>query len=370
MRTCCPDCATVFRISAEQLRARNGMVRCGQCRAVFNAFDSLIEDAAPASTGAATPPVRRQIAVSAPTPDPATAAEADGLLPQDAPPGPIPPSITEDAPQSVPEPTSAAHAAPGDHIEKLEVLCQDLERALEAEIPSAPEPTLEVAAQAETLPEPETQPALDPIDAALQSEETPEESARAAREAGLAAVRDLSESPGYDRWAAGTLHLDAAGRIITEPGKRPIWPFVTVVVLLVIALLAQLAYHFRSELTQRLPGLSGAYAALNVAIPLPRQVDLVTIETSDLQSDNARGLLVLQATLKNRAPFAQAWPALELTLTDTNDSVVARRVLTAADYLPPKADPQSFAGASEIGLKLWLESKEAAAGYRLYVFYP
>ncbi len=363
MRTCCPDCATVFRISAEQLRARNGMVRCGQCRAVFNAFDSLIEDVVPPTSGMPLPAHQAPLAQPRPVAVPPPAPRPE------APQKPVSPPAPEIAPEAAHKPAPKAHpehAGINDNLEKLEVLRQDLERALEVDVPPAPEPTTELPSP----PELEVAPALDPIDAALRSDETPEESARAARDAGLAAVRELSESPGYDRWAAGALHLDSAGRIITEPGKRPVWPFITVVAVLAIALLAQLAYHFRSELTQRLPGLAGAYAALNIAIPLPRQVDLVTIETSDLQSDNARGLLVLNATLKNRASFAQAWPALELTLTDTNDSVVARRVLTAADYLPPKADAQSFAAASEIGLKLWLESKEAAAGYRLYVFYP
>lgn len=358
MRTCCPDCATVFRISAEQLRARNGMVRCGQCRGVFNAFDSLIEEDGPVIMPAAQP---RPVAAPAPSPSP---SPVETLMPE------------------------AASALPdiADNLVRLEALRQDLERALEIEVPPAPEPAAEQGAapapeasamdetfQTHETPEPSEPPTAaqaEPVAPILPSNETPEESSRAAREAGLAAVRELSESPGYDRWSAGALHLDASGRIVGDSTRRPLWPFVTAAVILVGALMAQMAYHFRAELTQRMPELAGTYAALNIAIPLPRNVDLVTIETSDLQSDNARGLLVLQATLKNRAPYAQAWPALELTLTDTNDTVVARRVLNAADYLPPKADAASFAGASEIGLKLWLEAKQPAAGYRLYVFYP
>ncbi|HRQ95444.1 MAG TPA: zinc-ribbon domain-containing protein, partial [Candidatus Accumulibacter phosphatis] len=45
MRTCCPTCQTVFRVTSEQLRLRAGKVRCGQCRAVFNAIDNLADDA-------------------------------------------------------------------------------------------------------------------------------------------------------------------------------------------------------------------------------------------------------------------------------------------------------------------------------------
>ena len=44
MRTRCPDCGTVFRVTPEQLRIKLGKVRCGQCQFVFNAFDTLIAD--------------------------------------------------------------------------------------------------------------------------------------------------------------------------------------------------------------------------------------------------------------------------------------------------------------------------------------
>jgi predicted Zn finger-like uncharacterized protein len=44
MLTRCPSCATHFRVTPEQLKARSGRVRCGECQNVFNALDSLIEE--------------------------------------------------------------------------------------------------------------------------------------------------------------------------------------------------------------------------------------------------------------------------------------------------------------------------------------
>ena len=44
MLTRCPACETRFRVTAEQLKARSGRVRCGACQHVFNALDSLIEE--------------------------------------------------------------------------------------------------------------------------------------------------------------------------------------------------------------------------------------------------------------------------------------------------------------------------------------
>ena len=98
----------------------------------------------------------------------------------------------------------------------------------------------------------------------------------------------------------------------------------------------------------------------------------MSIESSDLQADSINpAVMVLSATLRNRAPFAQAQPALELTLTDVHDMVVSRRVLLAPDYLPPGISPVSFPANGELAIRLWVEAKDiGAAGYRLYVFYP
>ncbi len=45
MFTQCAKCETVFRLSAEALRAAGGQVRCGRCGDVFNALARLAEDA-------------------------------------------------------------------------------------------------------------------------------------------------------------------------------------------------------------------------------------------------------------------------------------------------------------------------------------
>ncbi|MCF6258246.1 MAG: zinc-ribbon and DUF3426 domain-containing protein [Gammaproteobacteria bacterium] len=44
MFTQCPRCDAIFQLSASQLRAASGDVRCGQCLSVFNALNHLSED--------------------------------------------------------------------------------------------------------------------------------------------------------------------------------------------------------------------------------------------------------------------------------------------------------------------------------------
>jgi predicted Zn finger-like uncharacterized protein len=48
MITRCPVCGTAFRVQAEQLAARDGQVRCGQCSTVFDAQAALVAEPEPA----------------------------------------------------------------------------------------------------------------------------------------------------------------------------------------------------------------------------------------------------------------------------------------------------------------------------------
>jgi predicted Zn finger-like uncharacterized protein len=52
--TQCSNCETVFRLSAEALRAAGGQVRCGRCGEVFNALARLAEDSTGFSKGNST----------------------------------------------------------------------------------------------------------------------------------------------------------------------------------------------------------------------------------------------------------------------------------------------------------------------------
>lgn len=67
MYTLCPHCNTTFRITAEQLAAKQGRVRCGQCRAAFDALEHLADDInrlAVSQSMVAAPPVPPQLAIS------------------------------------------------------------------------------------------------------------------------------------------------------------------------------------------------------------------------------------------------------------------------------------------------------------------
>ena len=150
--------------------------------------------------------------------------------------------------------------------------------------------------------------------------------------------------------------------------------------LLAAALLtAQIAYRYRTEIAVLMPGsrsaLDSACRLIRCEVSLPHRAELMSIESSDLQADSRRdNLIVLNAVIRNRAPFPQEFPALELTLTDEVDRPVLRRVLEPGDYLDPARAtlvPQGIAPGADASFRVYLDAGRArATGYRLYLFYP
>jgi predicted Zn finger-like uncharacterized protein len=162
-----------------------------------------------------------------------------------------------------------------------------------------------------------------------------------------------------------------------EPGRRLVWALGALLAL--AALAAQGALYYRTEIAALVPEtrvhLAAACAALECDLRLPRRPKQMAIESSDLQADGRReNLIVLNAVLRNQAPFAQDYPALELTLTDERDQALARRVLLPADYLAGTAAEQisrGIAAGADTALRVYFDTGGLRAiGYRMYLFFP
>ena len=118
----------------------------------------------------------------------------------------------------------------------------------------------------------------------------------------------------------------------------------------------------------------GPYAAMYFEINLPKNPRLLEVEYHlffDVDPAH-RGLLILSSTIRNRAPFALAYPFVELTLSDAQDQIVVRRAFAPEEYLSAAADPRGgIAGNSELAVKLFIDaSATTQAGYQVYLFYP
>jgi predicted Zn finger-like uncharacterized protein len=325
MITRCPECATAFRITYEQIEVREGRVRCGHCGEVFDALaamESVDQDA------------RDELHSGEPD---APALERDADL-----------AGGENAPRSTGEPSTpdadqaAAPIAPG-------------------ESPPATRPRSDEAAP---LAQPEP-----------REDAAPRSMVSSSNHAGARPV------PASASLAAEEL----ASEFAFEQARtwRPWWAAAAAVLL--VALNLQAVFYFRGAIALVWPAakpyIARFCARFGCEVPLPRRAELMSIETSDLQADPANpGVMVLSATLRNRAAFPQAYPALELTLTNERDEPLARRVLGPPDYLGPATQKHAEQGLAscmggvpscELPVKVLFEAASLkASGYRLYLFYP
>ena len=159
--------------------------------------------------------------------------------------------------------------------------------------------------------------------------------------------------------------------------ERRTWPWAIAALLLLLVSIAQAAYFFRVGLAAHLPGLKPALIGychlLKCTVPLPQNTDLMSIESSNLEADPTHeNQIVLNLLLRNRAPYSQAFPNLELTLNDTQDKPLARRMFRPADYLPPlESEEFGLLPHHEISVRLYLDTADLRpTGYRLALLYP
>lgn len=299
-RTTCPHCASVFRLGADQLDAAQGWVQCSVCGTAFDARLSLLmEDGSPLPQPEPEPveppaqpdfpPPAEQEATAADTPD--TADEAP----------PVAPSPEEEDIAAADIPFGIVQRETSFDLDSIILIDPDIP------VPDDPGP----------LPQIRTAPGYPPEPATPLRRSTAAEAPPAAR------IEYASPMPGKAR---------------IPPSHRRISPWVwgTASLLLLVVLLAQTTYFLRDTLVSRLPQIRPAFeqacAALGCTLSLPKNLALLQIVGSDLQTE-ASGRLKLTLTLGNRANHVQAWPVLVLTLTDQHNRPLARRSFAPSEYL-------------------------------------
>ena len=64
-------------------------------------------------------------------------------------------------------------------------------------------------------------------------------------------------------------------------------------------------------------------------------IQKLSIEASELQinSEHQLGVDILSVVIGNHAPFPQALPALQFSIVNAEDQLIASRIFTALDYL-------------------------------------
>jgi predicted Zn finger-like uncharacterized protein len=317
LATRCTACGTVFRVVRDQLRVSEGWVRCGRCEEVFNALDHLfdLEREAP-PPWPAVPAVATAPAAEAPVASAAAASgagatidlERDPLLHQET-----EPQTSAGAESAIPSESALEHST----------------GFADARFASS------------WLSGDGTQPADDAQDTSMPHEAAPE------------FVRRAQALQRNER-----------------PAVRAAWWLSTFVLLLAFA--GQAGYHFRDWIVALWPQTRPAMQALcetaGCRIEPLRCIDSVAVESSGLTRVAALDAYKLSVVLRNRSGIPVALPSLDLSLTDPQGKLVARRVLSPAELGTAQ---RVLAPGSEAPLQATLvASDQRVLGYTVEIFYP
>lgn len=154
---------------------------------------------------------------------------------------------------------------------------------------------------------------------------------------GDSATDDFSHLVFTPRFARGQRKQKRRERAARTPSGERRWPWVTVCLLLTILLGAQVAWAQRDPLlADPVTGrwLREACATLGCRLPLVPSVGQLHLIARDVEAHpDVRGALMISATLRNDAPFAQPYPVVSLVLADAQGHRVAMRRLRPSEYL-------------------------------------
>lgn len=296
MYTQCPECLTIYKIAAETLQASHGKFRCGHCGGVFDALPSLTEKL------------------------------PEGVIDE------LPRSDPADVPAVLSVPAMRPVREPGF---KLELDSEPYQRQVSSDEPERKEPTL-----------PADWVVFRPNDPQPKQEIPTSHSGREQRygSAGKAnfelnpassikpvsktAVRQVVEPLRFERPERRSTHVE-------EPERK--WPWVVSAVILALALIAQLGFYQRRALLAHddfRPWLDRACVMLKCTLPLREDLGRFRVLESIVKPHpQVPGALLISASLRNDAPFAQNFPVVEVKLSDTSARVVALRRFSARSYL-------------------------------------
>lgn len=367
MYTQCPDCATVFRVTAETLRAAQGDVRCGVCATSFNALENLSEQ-----------PFRATSAEDASLSDDSmTVEELPGTENIEL---SAPAELTA-VPDPVPPPEEAGEEPAGDDEARAMEFhgdAADLDRLFVVDEPALarfehaqveatlaanePEPDLDLdstdehpilvlderdedeqpvesivleTAEPVTAPLPDLPPLATPLPAVPPPKPQP---------ASHTAPRILIPDEMRKRLAEeAAAREDAALAFEPEEDDTPAflsqrWPWVAGVAALAVLFLLQVIHNERNDIARSPtfgPLVAGAYSLFGASVLAPTDLSAYELRQWGAASDPAEAnRLMLRASIVNRATFAQPLPLLRLSLQDRFGATIGLRDIGPADYLP------------------------------------
>jgi predicted Zn finger-like uncharacterized protein len=381
--TQCSKCETVFKLSAEVLRAAGGQVRCGKCGEVFNALARLAEDSSAFETGES--PLDLE-------------ARADSILetivePQA--PRPVAKDYEDFAPPGVEiaqlevldwteedqarqrnagAPSAGAPSAGAPSVGARDVGARDVgardvrapdtkprgrdaqdasedlaDRSMEFTLPpgeldrifvESKKPATQSATQSATQPVPPTVPPeserdLPPHPESAIGNAAPTPSRVSGLEVPEHVRRDMLEGFEPPTRSAGEVRSGARRGAL----RRPLLWWLGAAIVSTLLLIAQIVQQNREWFIARAHGPFGAgvralYGALGAPLPAPANLSAYQLRQWGVTGDpDANGTLRLRASILNAAAQLQPYPLLRVTLADRFGKGIGRRDFEPTEYL-------------------------------------
>ena len=320
MLTRCPHCRTIYRITAAQLEAANGQVRCGRCDTLFDAHWSLLPDIAveresrPTPGAAAGPEALDDRETAAERAGETIRADGDG-------PG-------AEAPAAAPDASPAAAAGGAEPGAQAPTPAPDLATPSGEVAPEVPE-----SAPGEARHDEPAAPATG--------------HAAAARPGPAPAVGGVEASPSPDEEvpvldAAADLVAAELGQQLVIPRQRRTWPWALGSLLLTGGLALQVLYlrpSWVNEVPALLPLATRICALAGCRIPPRADPATLVLLSRDVRIDPRQpDALLVQLSFANTARHPQPYPLIELKLSGSRGQNVGHRRFAPREYLPAGPD--------------------------------
>ena len=340
MYTQCPDCLSIYKTHLALLKSGHGQLRCGHCGSVFDALPTLVENLPdgfdigssqllPRTEADVAPPV-----LAMPLFEPIETSFEFKLDEDEI-------KIRKQAGSDIskPEPEKPRIEPTLDdewaefqrHAAKIET--PDF-RASDALTSRAQRYTSKPSA---TVPEPRASYSLGaaPSKTLVQAQSDPY-SPKLSRDLRAAVPAAAANKPEQNRAEPAMAAEPISNRPPTQsPRSASLW--IASSLLLALLLTGQIAYYERRTIVRNeaaRPWLEHACKIIGCQLPLRFDpLQLLVLDRDVKPHPAAKGALMISASIKNTAPFAQAYPLVEIKLTDLGGKQVALRRFSPGEYL-------------------------------------
>ena len=363
MFTQCSKCETVFRLSAEVLRAAGGQVRCGKCGEVFNALAHLAEDASAFTAGESSFDLETRADSILESPAPPSARRPTPSSDDFVPPGveiarlqildwnESDASDTPSAQPSDPETeqlgeSSLEFTLPPGELDRIFV---ETKRGVRARMPPAPPQVSAEPEEIEVFNAADPSPAI-PIAAipesaisAAASPAPPPSGFEVSEATRLEMLQGLDSSAAAESIVALTKPRRSARRRTSpfdsgpQESARGFIPWLAAAIIAGVLLIAQVVHQNREWLAAHAPlggSLRALYSQMGAPVAPPANLSAYQLRQWGVTGDPAGdGTLRLRASILNTAAQLEPYPLLRVILANRFGGSIGTRDFEPSEYL-------------------------------------